>query len=290
MANPDALMRSALLVERRLTEPLSVQDMADAACWSLHHFSRVFTEALGMGPYDYLMRRRISEAAKELLAHDRRILDVALTYEFASPEVFTRCFRRALGVLPSRTREEWEAALPRLLPPLTRELAELVAERFTRPRVTRETTGAVELSGQATLLECPEETPLAELDVVPDLHRVLAATATREDASWSAVLCRTAGGLASLYLGMTVVQHIPVAAFALPKSIPTFHCLRVAAPAGAPAGALDLGNLRRYFHNLWYPAADMHRDGEMEVFRCTGCGDGTANTELLVPLRPSLTF
>jgi transcriptional regulator GlxA family with amidase domain len=77
MGNPEALLRCAALVEERLREPLTVQEMAEAARWSLYHFCRVFSEAMSMGPHDYLVRRRITEAARELAASERRITDLA---------------------------------------------------------------------------------------------------------------------------------------------------------------------------------------------------------------------
>jgi AraC-like DNA-binding protein len=96
--------RALALVEERLRGHIDVAAMADAACYSLFHFIRVFTELTGHGPYDYLMRRRIAEAAKEAVANGRPLIDIALDYGFESPDGFTRAFKRCFGLTPSDAR------------------------------------------------------------------------------------------------------------------------------------------------------------------------------------------
>jgi len=100
-----SLGRALALVERGLRDELDVAAMAEAACYSLFHFVRVFTELTGHGPYDYLMRRRVAEAAREVVAGSRSILDIALEYRFESPEGFSRAFRRCFGLTPSEARK-----------------------------------------------------------------------------------------------------------------------------------------------------------------------------------------
>ena len=97
--------RALDLVEERLRDELDVGAMASAACYSIFHFVRVFTELTGHGPYDYLMRRRVAEAARELVSGDRSILELALDYRFESPEGFSRAFRRCFGTAPSEARK-----------------------------------------------------------------------------------------------------------------------------------------------------------------------------------------
>lgn len=91
-------------VERHLKEEIGVADMADAAGYSVYHFCRVFNSFVHHTPYDYLMRRRLSESARSLLETDWNIVDVAFEYRFNSHETYSRAFKRMFGVPPSRYR------------------------------------------------------------------------------------------------------------------------------------------------------------------------------------------
>lgn len=120
-AAPDiALMSRALdFVEANLKQAIRVADVAEAVSFSLYHFCRTFNRITHHTPYDYLMRRRLTEAARTLLQSDRKILDIALDYQFNSPETFCRAFKRLLGVQPNQLRKQGRLEGRRLMPRLT---------------------------------------------------------------------------------------------------------------------------------------------------------------------------
>ena len=113
------ILRAIQFVEGHLQDDISVSDIADVAGYSLYHFCRLFNQATHYTPYDYLMRRRIAEAAGELIQGSRKIIDIAFAYQFNSHEVFSRAFKRVVGLLPSELRKQGEAPPWRLLPRLT---------------------------------------------------------------------------------------------------------------------------------------------------------------------------
>ena len=80
--------------------------MAKAVSYSLYYFCRAFNAITHHTPYDYLMRRRLTESASELLATDRRIIDIGLDYQFNSPELFSRAFKRFFGRPPQQWRKK----------------------------------------------------------------------------------------------------------------------------------------------------------------------------------------
>ena len=84
------ICRALEFVEENLKDEISVGDMASAVGYSLYHFCRTFNEATHQTPYSYLMRRRLTEAARVLLSTDDKIIDVALDYQFGNPETFSR--------------------------------------------------------------------------------------------------------------------------------------------------------------------------------------------------------
>jgi AraC family transcriptional regulator len=119
MADPGVMFQALAFIEQNLCHEIAVADMAEAAGYSLYHFCRTFNGLIHHTPYDYLMRRRLSEAARELVAGERRILDIALDYQFSSPETFSRAFKRLFDVQPSQWRKEGRADPRRCMPPLT---------------------------------------------------------------------------------------------------------------------------------------------------------------------------
>ena len=119
MAEVTPIDRAIDLIEGNLMAAVTVADMAAAAGYSLFHFSRTFNQATHYTPYDYLMRRRLSEAAQTLVRTDRKIIDVAFDYQFNSPETFSRAFKRMFGTLPSQWRREGRVDPRHLMPRLT---------------------------------------------------------------------------------------------------------------------------------------------------------------------------
>ena len=98
------LLRAIDFIETRLTEPLPLVRVAEAACLSPYHFSRVFRALIGETMTSYVRRRRLTEAARRLTARDDRLIDLAIAYGFESQAAFSRAFKRQFGVPPGAYR------------------------------------------------------------------------------------------------------------------------------------------------------------------------------------------
>jgi AraC-like DNA-binding protein len=113
-----------------------VQDLATAAGYSLYHFIRVFNQYVGLTPYDYLIRRRLSEAARDLLSGEKKVVDLAMDYLFESHEGFTRAFSRMFNLTPSGWRERGVLDSRMLLPCLGEDyLLAMGANGFPTPEI-----------------------------------------------------------------------------------------------------------------------------------------------------------
>ncbi len=103
----DELDRRILaFIDVRLWSPLSLAAIAAESGLSIYHFSRLFTALHGQSVMAFVRARRLSAAARRLLAEPRlSLIDLAFDCGFESQQAFTRAFRRAFGVAPGRFRK-----------------------------------------------------------------------------------------------------------------------------------------------------------------------------------------
>jgi len=87
-------------------EALTLSTLSKKLNYSEFYFTRKFKEISGMKLEDYLRRRKLAFALKEIRDGDRNILDIALDYGYSSHEAFTRAFKALYGVTPSDYRKK----------------------------------------------------------------------------------------------------------------------------------------------------------------------------------------
>jgi len=93
------------MIESRLTDNVSVSELAQIARQDVRSFTRSFVAATGFAPYAYFTYRRM-ELAKRLLANPLvSITDVAQTVGYANPSKFSAAFKRTYAVTPSQWRK-----------------------------------------------------------------------------------------------------------------------------------------------------------------------------------------
>ncbi|MDL4839253.1 helix-turn-helix transcriptional regulator [Aquibacillus rhizosphaerae] len=92
-------------IEQHLTDKLQLPLLAGYAGYSRFHFHRVFRKIIGKSVVDYIRERRISQASRDLIATDYRVIDIALHYQFGSEESFIRAFKKVYGMAPGRYRK-----------------------------------------------------------------------------------------------------------------------------------------------------------------------------------------
>ena len=100
------IQRAIDFIEANLKEELSAESIAQAACFSMGHFQRVFSSIVGDSVKEHVRKRRMASALIELGSTDRRILDIAVDHHFESQESFTRAFKVHFGKTPGECRKE----------------------------------------------------------------------------------------------------------------------------------------------------------------------------------------
>jgi AraC family transcriptional regulator len=99
--------KSIDFIEANLQEPITVMDVADqVGHYSISHFVRLFHFLTGYTPGNYLQKRRLSEAAFEIVTSNQTFLNIAISYQFGSHEAFTRAIKKQFGITPVRIRQQ----------------------------------------------------------------------------------------------------------------------------------------------------------------------------------------
>jgi len=278
--------RAIDLIEGNLMAAVTVADMAAAAGYSLFHFSRAFNQATHHTPYDYLMRRRLSEAAQTLIRTERKIIDVAFDYQFNSPETFSRAFKRMFGTQPSQWRREGRVDPRHLMPRLTAaHLRNLRRGNGLRPTLVD--LPPLQLTGLMTHIR-------DDLDAIPALWTLLERELSGQQPvdplhghygvtfypdGWQI------GG--RLYLAAVDLQEADHAATAcVAKAFPALTCARF-----THVGPIrDLALTYDYVYSTWLPKSD-HAHAHPFVLEDYGSSYPGANpdsheTLLLFPITP----
>ncbi len=91
-------------IEAHLSEPISLEQLAQHVALSEYHFARMFRESFGVPPHRYLLTRRLARARQLLATGQLPLGDVALACGFGSASHFSNRFRQALGATPGQYR------------------------------------------------------------------------------------------------------------------------------------------------------------------------------------------
>ena len=85
-------------------EEVDFEEVARRFGYSLRNFNRIFREATGATPHNYLVKLRISEAMRSLRGSDEAITNVAFHSGFSDSNYFSYVFNRLTGMSPSEYR------------------------------------------------------------------------------------------------------------------------------------------------------------------------------------------
>ncbi len=91
--------KAIIFIEENLKEDIYIDDMAKEIFYSKFHFCRIFFELTGETPGAYLRKRRLTEAANDILS-GKDIIEAAFDYRFNSQEAFSRSFKEYFSVTP----------------------------------------------------------------------------------------------------------------------------------------------------------------------------------------------
>lgn len=120
MNNLEILTKALEYMEQHLEEDIRTEDIARICYCSKSTLEKLFRFVNHISVRDYLIRRRMTKAARLLTeCPESSILDVALKFGYSSHEAFTRAFRQIWNCSPSeyRMRSRGSELFPRLYTP-----------------------------------------------------------------------------------------------------------------------------------------------------------------------------
>jgi AraC family transcriptional regulator len=278
------MVKAVDFIEANLKTDIAVADIADAVSYSLYHFCRMFNGITHHTPYDYLMRRRLSESAQELVETDRKIIEVAFDYQFNSPETYSRAFKRIFGVQPYQWRKlghlDRRVLTSRLTPAHIRHINK---GDYLRPIL--EKRDAFQVAGVMTLVKEDQE-------VIPQLWDMLAQEVAeiREIGTrgrWYGIAWYPRGWQERgyFYLAAIEVESQAVVGSALVvKTMPPSKCARFI----HKGPYRDLGLTLDYIYQTWLPKSGKRIAGSFEIqdhgHDLGNPGDEAFEMEIYIPI------
>ena len=104
---PARLRRIRELVDAKMEDDLSLDEMAQSVALSTAHFARMFRKSTGETPHQFVLRQRIERAKAMLRAPNARVLDVAVACGFKTQQHFAQVFRDVCRVRPTEYRQDF---------------------------------------------------------------------------------------------------------------------------------------------------------------------------------------
>jgi AraC family transcriptional regulator len=98
------LRRIKELVDAKMEDGLSLDEMSQSVGLSTAHFARMFRKSMGETPHQFVLRQRLERAKALLRAPGTRVLDVAVASGFKTQQHFAQVFRDVCGVSPTEYR------------------------------------------------------------------------------------------------------------------------------------------------------------------------------------------
>lgn len=99
-----AVERVIQTMRKQPAEPLSLDDLADLACLSPYHFTRVFRSITGIPPGEFLSALRLDTARRLLLTTSLHVTDICFEVGYTSLGTFTTRFTQLIGLPPGQLR------------------------------------------------------------------------------------------------------------------------------------------------------------------------------------------
>lgn len=108
---PFILKKIVAYINDNINEKITISDLSARSRWKPQHFIKVFTNFMGVTPYQFILVKKI-EIAKKLIAETNvNTHDIAFELGFLSYSNFSKAFKKSTGKTPSNYRLNFGAGV-----------------------------------------------------------------------------------------------------------------------------------------------------------------------------------
>ena len=97
------IRKAVEFIEDNIDSLITINQVSQAAGYSEYHFQRVFSGAVGEPLREYIRSRKLTNAAKQLVASPVPILEISLQAGFESQEAFSGPLKKCMIAVPGHT-------------------------------------------------------------------------------------------------------------------------------------------------------------------------------------------
>lgn len=97
------LCGARLFMDEHFREKLTIQALAEVSCMSEFHFHRMFRQAFGISPYQYLIAKRLDFAKHFMSVDGATVTETATFAGFTDVHAFCKTYKKRFGVSPGST-------------------------------------------------------------------------------------------------------------------------------------------------------------------------------------------
>ncbi len=96
-------------IENKMSEAISVEELAETACISIDHFIRLFKQEVGSTPMHFIIRKKMTRAQFILAIERTPVKEISYSLGYDDPSYFSRLFRNHVGCSPQKYRNSFNS-------------------------------------------------------------------------------------------------------------------------------------------------------------------------------------